>query len=271
MSDTVITDILLPGAVDETSESMKAKLADRNLPRSRRCAGVCCKMGEYIRNSELLDVAVALLETGRTRRHIKRGAVLYEQGDESRSIYCVQSGHILLSHTNSFGHKTAFRLVSAGDMLGYRSFFGEDNHAATAQALSDTHVCCFKPDEVLAMVDAHPKFARQFLKTLAMDRGPSDALHLRGQKIPIRTRLLYLLTILEKRYGKRDSEDMLILDLPLSRRDIASLLGVRHESITRTINEIKKEGLAIFKGRQVVVPDWQALIEASNQGMKTGS
>ena len=52
---------------------------------------------------------------------------------------------------------------------------------------------------------------------------------------------------------------MLVYDLPLQRRDIASMIGIRSETLSRVIRDLEKAKLAIFKGRQIMVPDPEKL------------
>ena len=49
------------------------------------------------------------------------------------------------------------------------------------------------------------------------------------------------------------------LHLPLPRRDLASMIGVRHETLSRIIARLKCEGVAQFSGRNVIVPSERAL------------
>jgi CRP-like cAMP-binding protein len=102
---------------------------------------------------------------------------------------------------------------------------------------------------------------RKFLKALARDRGAPDGLLLRGQQLPLRIRLIHLLLILKDRYAENKPDGSLSFELPLLRRDIAALLGTRAESVARAIKELKKDGIANFKGRNVLIPDEGRLLE----------
>ncbi len=51
------------------------------------------------------------------------------------------------------------------------------------------------------------------------------------------------------------------LDLPLSRQDMAAMIGIRPESMSRTIRSFEDDKVAIFSGRQVHVPSLEALFD----------
>lgn len=218
----------------------------------------------HMRDSDMSASDVANLEESMVVQTYRREDKIFSQGARATGLYCLRSGHALLWHLDAFKYKTAFRIVGAGELMGHRSLFGEDVHAATAQALNGCDVCYFSKDIVLQLIDEFPGFSRRFLCALARDRGPRDALVLRGQHIPVRIRLCNLLLMMTKSENC-DQVGACILTLPILRREIAALLATRPESIARAIKELRDDGVAIFKGRTVSVPNLAALYEAANQ------
>ncbi len=218
----------------------------------------------HMRDSDMTASDVTVLEESMVVQTYRRNDKIFSQGSKATGLFCLQSGNALLWHMDAFKYKTVFRIVGAGELIGHRSLFGEDLHAATAQVLTSCDVCYYPKDTVLQLIDEFPGFTRRFLRALARDRGPRDALVLRSQHIPVRIRLCNLLLLMIK------SEDCekggaCILELPILRRDIAALLATRPESITRAIKALKEEGIALFKGRTVTVPNLVALYAESNQ------
>ena len=226
---------------------------------SLKCAKIGCKFKEHL-DAGVLSAATldALHDTQETHTY-RRGQAIFAQGDDATGIYCLRSGNVLLSHVDAFKHKTGFRVVTQGELMGYRSMFGEDRHAATAEALATSDICFYPRESIFAAMDAHPAFTRRFLRTLARDRGPPDALLLRGQHLPVRVRLVHLLLVIRNQFSEIADDGTLTFELPLTRRDIASLLAARPESITRAIAELKRDDIALFSGRQVRVPDPERL------------
>ncbi len=230
----------------------------------RKCAGIGCKLREHIRCSDVPAADVTRLENTMVVRAVARDEKIFSQGTEATGLYCLRSGHTLLWHADAFNHKTAFRVIGPGEMMGYRSLFGEDAHTATAQALTACDVCYYPKKIVLQLVDEFPGFARRFFRTLARDRGPRDALLLRGQHIPVRTRLVNLLLLMNTN-EMCPEDNTCVLKLPMLRRDIAALLAARPESIARAIKELGKDGIAIFNGRTVNIPSLDALNAETNR------
>ncbi len=59
--------------------------------------------------------------------------------------------------------------------------------------------------------------------------------------------------VLYERFGRLDENGEPVLELPLSRQDIAALIGASPETISRSITRVQDEGLVRIKGRQVML------------------
>jgi len=54
--------------------------------------------------------------------------------------------------------------------------------------------------------------------------------------------------------GKSEAGDTLSLELPVSRQDLAAMLGTRPETMSRAIRHLERAGIAHFRDRRVHVP-----------------
>lgn len=221
-------------------------------------------MRQHIRAGNFDPADLLRLESTMVVSAYNRGDKIFSQGTKAMGIYCLRSGHALLWHEDSFQYKTAFRVVGHGEMMGYRSMFGEDTHQATAQALTPCDICYYPKEILMQLIEEFPNFARRFFQTLARDRGPRDGLLLRGQHISVRIRLVNLLLLLMENEPYED-DGAYVLKLPMLRRDIAALLSARPESVARAIKELQQEGVAKFNGRTVTIPALDILYKEAHQ------
>lgn len=77
----------------------------------------------------------------------------------------------------------------------------------------------------------------------------------------MRTRMAHLLLTLKDRFAEAAEDGTLSMKLPLSRQDIADILGARPEMVARIIHALEVDGVAIFSGRKVVIPDLDPLLD----------
>lgn len=198
---------------------------------------------------------VGVLADRRTVVHRRRGQLVFYQGQEPLGLYCIADGDILLERTDSHGNETAFRIAGPGELIGYRSLFGEHSHEATARTLTPARLCFFPAAAVETFIASNPESMRAFLAIVARDPGPLDAPVLRNPLVPAEVRLARLLLLLALRRGKRVGETGMTLRLPVSNGDIAALIGIRRETVTRRLHALERDGICVHKGRQLTIND----------------
>jgi CRP/FNR family transcriptional regulator len=216
------------------------------------------------------EEASEVLRNTRKEKSYRSGETVYQQHEPSDGIYCVQEGLLLLTQIDVTGSIIGLRLVTAGETLGFRSYFADEPHAATATALEKSKVCLIPAQSFAALIENNPALSRRFLKTLARDKGPADASLLRSPHYPARLRLVHLLIILKRYMRENEETGQLSLDLPLKRTHISWLIDVRAETLSRTIREVEDLGLAKFNGSTVVIDDYEVLTGYADQETKAG-
>ena len=100
------------------------------------------------------------------------------------------------------------------------------------------------------------------LRRAALELEQAQDSIVRSATLPTRDRLIALLLQLMQRHGEVQADGSWHLQLPLPRRDLASMIAIRHETLSRIIARLESDGLAQFSGRNVKVPSLQALTAA---------
>ncbi len=224
-----------------------------------KCAHIGCGMQSCIKDVPFRSADTLLLDRSTVVRNYERGEKIFSEGETPVGLYCVRSGVALLSYKDALRADKAVRVAGPGDLAGYRSLFAEEPHLTTAEALTPCHVCFFPKTVIQRLTDTYPLFSRQLFRKLARDAGSRNSIYIRDQHLPIRLRFIHFLRTMDKRYGITNQDGSLSVELPIMRRQIASLLSARPESVARAITELEREGLAMFDGRNVTIPDRNAL------------
>lgn len=232
-------------------------------PMPKNCAD--CATCPRVEWSDLGQDGLDQLTRVRRTFEYQPGESIFHQNDDPKGIYCIEHGNILLRGFDAFGHETGFRVILQGETIGWRSYFADQPHAATALALTACRVCLISGTDLRAMMRDHPDLMHKFLKTLARDRGPAEGLLLRSPQLPVRIRVINLLLVLSRHMHGLDGDGSIRFMLPLKRRQIASMVGTRNETLSRTLAALQEEGLASFKGREVVIPDFLRLEKESER------
>ncbi len=208
----------------------------------------------------LSDEELELLDQGKSCREYLPGETVFHEGDSCGGVHCIESGLIGIRKINTGGDEILLRLSHPGDTMGYRSFLAGNNHNNSAEALEPSVLCYITGATVNSLLKINPGLGLRFLRHAANDLDDAEERVLRGSTLPVRARFAHLLLVLKERYGKTGDSGDMTLDLPLSRQDMAAMIGIRPESMSRTIRSFEDDKIAIFSGRRVHVPSLDALL-----------
>jgi CRP-like cAMP-binding protein len=202
-----------------------------------------------------------LLEKSRTCAVRQPGDTVFRQGDPCLGLYWLDSGLSVLRKSDDQGRAAIVRIAHGRQVLGYRAFFERQSHAATAVALIETHVCFIESATAWELLNQHPAVSAGFLHRIAEDLRLAEETRLFAIYQPARARLAALLLELKDRLGQVDDEGVLTIQLPLSRTQLAELLGVRPETISRAMGALEADKVATFGGGVAKVPDLDGLLD----------
>lgn len=203
---------------------------------------------------------VSLLDAAKLRYRYRAGDPIFYQGNACGGLHCIEEGTVALRKRDGAGNAVIARLVHPNETLGARTLLAGGTYSATAVALTDARVCFIDKATVMGLLERSPALAKRFLRRLAEDLRGADDEKLEAASLTVRERLERLLVALSDRYGREGAGPEFVVELPLARQDMAALLGVRPESVTRAIRALERDGAARFDGRRVRIPDIGRLI-----------
>ncbi|MBM4343691.1 MAG: Crp/Fnr family transcriptional regulator [Deltaproteobacteria bacterium] len=190
------------------------------------------------------------------------GQTIFYQGNPCLGLYCVESGTVAIRKTDADGNSVIVRLACNGETLGYRAYFAGEPYRASADALQPSRVCFVDRNAVQLLLDRNPALGYGFLRHMAKDLEEAEQARLHAAALPVRARIAHLLLALRDRFSMPgQANGALALDLPLSRQDIAAMVGTRPETVARVVRALESDGVALFRGRRVEVPSLARLVE----------
>lgn len=209
----------------------------------------------------LTDDELAVVDQGKVCREYMPGEVIFHEGDDCRGVHCIERGLIGVRKMDANGNEILLRISHPGDTMGYRSFLAGDDHNNSAEALEPSVLCFIDGSTVQSLLEINPALGLRFLRHAAQDLNAAEEKVLQSATLPVRARFAHLLLVLKERYGVVDDNGSMDLELPLSRQDMAAMIGIRPESMSRTIRSFEDDNIARFSGRRVHVPDVKSLYQ----------
>ncbi|WP_019550635.1 Crp/Fnr family transcriptional regulator [Thermus scotoductus] len=187
------------------------------------------------------------LEGEARARRLKRGEVLFLEGEPVRSLFVVEKGLIKVYKLDPEGRKqVVLHLEGPGRVLAEVALFLErPTYPASAEALEESQVLAIPKERFFQLAEARPPLARALIRYLARRQG--QLLHLLDRLVfhEVRERLAeYLLETLAT-----EGQGFL---LPTN-SELAALLGTVPEAVSRNLGELYRQGLIRLQGRRVYV------------------
>lgn len=246
MTSLIVAGALLGNHMNDSPSASPDCFSCQNRARSEWCI--------------LSDEELGAFNKAKIVKNYPAGATIYYEGDPCIGIYDLESGVVAFRKYDLEGNATLISLAYPGRTLGYRSFLEGGNHVTSAETVKPSRVCFIESSVVRELIDNNPALSQRFLQRVVKDLGRATERYHQELTLSVRHRLLNLLLILNDRYGTGDESNKATIELPLSRQDLAALIGARPETLARTIQVLQKNNLAHFKGRHVSIPHLDDLL-----------
>lgn len=188
-------------------------------------------------------------------RLFEAGEVLYHQGDSCNGIFCIREGLVGERRLTPEGNTALVRLDHAGTTLGYQEFLTRTAYRNTAEVLQRSHICFLSRSLLGEMLAKNPSLGERFLHRSIEDLGKMEDRYVHVMNRDIRSRLLHALLAFYERYGHFEETRGHVIEIPIARHDLASLVGTGPETISRTIRKLQEDRLVTFDGRIACFPD----------------
>ncbi|RIA10156.1 CRP-like cAMP-binding protein [Flavobacteriaceae bacterium MAR_2010_72] len=192
----------------------------------------------------------------KTSRIIKKGELIFEEGDMLNGVFCVKDGVCKLSKLSANGKDQIVKLVVKGDLLGQRCLIGNESANLSAVALNDMEVCFIPKSEILQDLNNNTNFSMDVLQKMAQDLKESDNVIVNMAQKSVKQRLAEVLIYLYENFG--ETEDGM-LSVVLSREDYANIVGTATESAIRILSQFKKEKFISTDGKRIKILNLKAL------------
>jgi CRP/FNR family transcriptional regulator, nitrogen oxide reductase regulator len=220
---------------------------------------------EYLQRAGLFqgiapDGLLRIVQAAR-RRQISAGTFLFHQGDPAEMIYIPVQGRLKLTQITPEGDEVILRYVGVGEMSGATAVFGDTAYPASAETVAETIVLGWDNETMLQLIGHYPRLGLNILHLLSVRlQELQDRLREMSTE-RVERRVARALLRLVSQLGRK-TETGVLIDLPLSRQDLANMTGTTLYTVSRILSRWEEEGI-IEAGREKVLikhPPWLVMI-----------
>jgi CRP/FNR family transcriptional regulator, polysaccharide utilization system transcription regulator len=189
--------------------------------------------------------------------HVKKNEVIFREGDPVKGIYFVLTGNVKVHKKWGRDKEIILRFASNGAIFGHRGLT-EIVYPISATALEDGIVCYFELDFFEASLKVNHDFTYKLMRFFAMDLQESENKMRNLAHMSVKGRVAQALILLEAQFGLTDDN---LINIKLSRQDLASFTGTTYETVFRVINELLGEKIVTLKDKYISVTDKERLLQ----------
>ena len=240
-----------PIAIQVNSLAMKVACSNCNLRE------LCMPVGLDKQELQRIDEVVA------TRRKIKRGGMLFRNGERFTSLYAIRTGFFKTCVATEDGRDQVTGFQMAGEIIGLDGIVN-DQHTCDAVALEDAEVCVMPFDRIEEISREVTALQSHVHKIMSREIVREHGVMLLLGSMRAEERLAaFVLNLVQRLHARGFSQSELVLRM--TREEIGSYLGLKLETVSRTFSKFVEDGIVEVKQRHVRILDTDALKRIVNQ------
>jgi CRP/FNR family transcriptional regulator len=196
------------------------------------------------------------------RRKVKRGAMLFRNGEKFTNLYAIRTGFFKTCVDTEDGRDQVTGFQMAGEVIGLDGIVN-DQHTCNAVALEDAEVCVMPFDRLEELSREITALQRHVHKIMSREIVREHGVMLLLGSMRAEERLAaFLLNLVQRLFARGFSQSELVLRM--TREEIGSYLGLKLETVSRTFSKFADEGIVEVKQRHVRILKIDALKEIVN-------
>jgi CRP-like cAMP-binding protein len=192
-------------------------------------------------------------------RAVRRGEFFFREGDQATDVYLLRAGLVKLVRTDAEGRSVIVRIIAPAEPFGDRVIaLGESQRLSSAEAMEDSRALAWEGSVLLRVILTHPAVSISAIRLLE-ERVEKERGRILDFVTPdVRRRLARLLLRLGQYIGRRTRRGT-VIDVPLSRQDLAELAISSRYTVSRILADWRRLDMVDAQRARIVLRDRERL------------
>jgi CRP/FNR family transcriptional regulator len=209
----------------------------------------------------LTDEQLSKISNIAQNQSFQRGQAIFWEKDRAVGFHVVADGKVKIYKTSPEGKEQILHIYGPGQPFGEVPVFSGGRYPANAMSIEKSRTLFFQRQDFINLISEHPSLALNMIAVLSvrLRQFTVQVENLSLKEVPARL-ASYLLYLAEEQ-KKSD-----IVTLPISKGQLASLLGTIPETLSRIFNKMSQHRLITVKGSVISLIDPEGLQALSANG-----
>lgn len=207
---------------------------------------------------DLTDAEFKELEPYLATAAYRKKETIFSEGEPPEWFYLVLAGKVKVTKLSHEGKEIILEVISPTDIFGGVAVIRGFPYPANAVAMEDSDVLRISRKNLMRLVDRFPNLMYCIAMQLG-DRMKSSYDSLKNIALErVESRIAALLLKLAGKVGI-DTREGTLIDMRLTKQDVADMVGTTVETSIRTFSKFKKQGLVGEQDGKFVIRDRDGL------------
>lgn len=171
-------------------------------------------------------------------KKVPKGEQLFAEGQKATAFFAIISGKVKIYKLSSEGSEHILRINTSGDLIAEAAIFDCETYPAYCQTLEETELIRIPKDDFVSLILDHSELALKIIHAYSKRMRYFVSLVEELSMHDIKSRFAkYIVEHAINKEGKR------IINLTITKKELAAILGTIPETLSRTLGYFKKEKL----------------------------
>jgi CRP-like cAMP-binding protein len=207
----------------------------------KKCSNSACFIKKHCSSDWLKRIELKKIQIEHQAKDI-----IFREGGYMEGVYFIQQGKVKVVAKGANNKEQIVRMAIDGQILGHRGS-GDDKYPISAIALCDTTVCFIDNDTLYDAFMEIPKLTLQMMEFYSRELRRTEIRMKYLTQMNVKEKIAESLLFLKQVFGIKPNDGT--INVCLTRCEIASMIGVTAEQISRDIGVFEKKKLIKKKGR----------------------
>lgn len=193
-------------------------------------------------------------------KRFEKGEFVFQAGDDLDHLYIIHKGRVKIYRITESGKEQVLRVLESGDFMGELSLFAEETMTSYAEVTEKTEICSIPKSAFQELLLRFPAISLKILKEFSIRLNKTESNVEQVTSYDVEKRITsYLIELVEK-MGLSEDREPFAVTLPMSKKDLASMIGTSQETLSRKLSAFQDRGWIEQSGqRNITILDLAAL------------
>jgi CRP-like cAMP-binding protein len=191
-------------------------------------------------------------------KFFSKGTDVYRQNSRINGCYFVYSGIIKVFKTGTEGKEQIIRFAKRGDLIAFRSVINKELACTSAKAVDNSVLYYIPSSTLINLLKSNPEFSYHMIRITCKELEESNCYITDIAQKSVKERLAEVLDMLINDFGLDNDK---ILQIAITREELANMVGTATESVIRLLSEFKTEKILESQGRKLRILNQNKLSE----------